>query len=73
MTHNAEKGLPRPRIESLSVPEQWDRHRETNPRHTATVSDRRPPYTIFCNDCLWHDYGPPARVTPPVVGQGGAA
>lgn len=51
------------RIEELSVPEQWGRHREQNPDHTATVTDRNPPYTIFCNNCPWHDYGPPDKLT----------
>lgn len=48
-------------IESLPVPDQWARHLEHNPTHTATLTDQRPPYSIYCNDCLWHDYGPPAR------------
>lgn len=49
-------GPPLP-IWELNRSDQWDRHRESNPGHTATVrihgdfNDG-----IYCNTCRWHTY-----------------
>jgi len=46
------EAMPRKKVEKLSAPDQWDRHRDGNPGHTATLRD----HGITCNDCLWRSH-----------------